>query len=154
MVGLDPTTQTLPHTPHSKLPNQPDHGVVGSSPTMEKFVQSKINLAEKLSTFSDYFSPRTIAQYNDCDVMVVKAKGEFVWHSHENTDDFFLVLKGSLDIELRDRTITLNPGEMYIVPKGVEHRPVAREEVHLLLIEPTGTPNTGNAATAARRTLA
>jgi mannose-6-phosphate isomerase-like protein (cupin superfamily) len=121
---------------------------------MERIVQSKINLAEKLSTFSDYFSPRTIARYNECDVMVVKAKGEFVWHNHEDTDDFFLVLKGSLDIELRDKTITLNPGEMYIVSKGVEHRPVAREEVHLLLIEPTGTPNTGNAATAAKRTLA
>jgi mannose-6-phosphate isomerase-like protein (cupin superfamily) len=121
---------------------------------MERFVQTKINLAEKLSTFSDYFSPRTIAQYNDCDVMVVKAKGEFVWHSHEDTDDFFLVLKGSLDIELRDKTITLNPGEMYIVPKGVEHRPVAREEVHLLLIEPSGTPNTGDNATAAKRKLA
>ena len=113
-----------------------------------------INLAEKLSTFSDYFSPRTIAQYNECDVMIVKAKGEFVWHSHEDTDDFFLVLKGSLDIELRDKTITLNSGEMYIIPKGVEHRPVAREEVHLLLIEPTGTPNTGDKNTAAIRKLA
>ena len=115
---------------------------------------TKINLAEKLSTFSDYFSPRTIAQYNGCDVMVVKAKGEFVWHNHDDTDDFFLVLKGSLDIELRDKTITLKPGEMYIVPKGVEHRPVAREEVHLLLIEPAGTPNTGDHATAAIRKLA
>ena len=115
---------------------------------------NKINLAEKLSTFSDYFSPRTIAQYNDCDVMVVKAKGEFVWHSHPDTDDFFLVLKGKLNIELRDQTITLGPGEMYIVPKGVEHRPVALEEVHLLLIEPTGTPNTGDKTTAAHRKLA
>jgi len=113
-----------------------------------------INLAEKLATFSDYYSPRTIAQYNDCDVMVVKAKGEFVWHNHADTDDFFLVLKGSLDIELRDKTITLSPGEMYIVPKGIEHRPVAREEVHLLLIEPSGTPNTGDHATAAKRKLA
>ena len=112
---------------------------------------NKINLAEKLSTFSDYFSPRTIAQYNDCDVMVVKAKGEFVWHSHPDTDDFFLVLKGKLNIELRDQTITLGPGEMYIVPKGVEHRPVALEEVHLLLIEPSGTPNTGDKTTAAQR---
>ena len=117
-------------------------------------MNTKINLAEKLSTFSDYFSPRTIAQYNDCDVMVVKAKGEFVWHSHPDTDDFFLVLKGKLNIELRDQTITLGPGEMYIVPKGVEHRPVALEEVHLLLIEPTGTPNTGNKNTAAKRKLA
>jgi len=114
-------------------------------------VKKKINLAEKLSAFSDYFSPRTIAQYNDCDVMVVKAKGEFVWHSHPDTDDFFLVLKGKLNIELRDQTITLGPGEMYIVPKGVEHRPVALEEVHLLLIEPTGTPNTGDKTTAAKR---
>jgi mannose-6-phosphate isomerase-like protein (cupin superfamily) len=114
-------------------------------------MQDKINLAEKLGTFTDTFSPRTIAAYNDCDVMVVKAHGPFVWHSHPDTDDFFLVLKGTLDIELRDRTITLNPGELYVVPKGVEHRPVAREEVHLLLIEPTGTPNTGDPETAAKR---
>ena len=112
-----------------------------------------IDLSQKLSTFTDHWSPRTVAQFNACDVMVVKVQGEFVWHKHDGTDDFFLVLKGVLDIELRDRTITLHPGQMYIVPKGVEHRPVAREEVHLLLIEPTGTPNTGNAATAASRKL-
>ncbi|MGY3446294.1 MULTISPECIES: cupin domain-containing protein [unclassified Bradyrhizobium] len=110
-----------------------------------------IDLAQKLSTFSDHWSPRTVAQFNACDVMVVKVEGEFVWHKHDDTDDFFLVLKGVLDIELRDRTVTLKPGQMYIVPKGVEHRPVAREEVHLLLIEPTGTPNTGDAKTAAAR---
>jgi len=110
-----------------------------------------IDLAEKLSTFSDHWSPRTVAQFNACDVMVVKVQGEFVWHKHDDTDDFFLVLKGVLDIELRDRTVTLKEGQMYIVPKGVEHRPVAREEVHLLLIEPTGTPNTGDKATAAAR---
>ncbi|SEE77080.1 cupin domain-containing protein [Bradyrhizobium erythrophlei] len=110
-----------------------------------------IDLSQKLSTFSDHWSPRTVAQFNACDVMVVKVQGEFVWHKHDDTDDFFLVLKGVLDIELRDRTITLHPGQMYIVPKGVEHRPVAREEVNLLLIEPTGTPNTGDAATAAAR---
>ena len=86
--------------------------------------------------------------------MVAKVKGEFNWHSHPDTDDFFLVLKGVLDIQLRDRTITLGPGQMYVVPKGVEHCPVAREEVHLLLIEPTGTPNTGDAATAAPRRTA
>jgi mannose-6-phosphate isomerase-like protein (cupin superfamily) len=86
--------------------------------------------------------------------MVAKAKGEFVWHKHDDTDDFFLVLKGTLDIQLRDRTVSLSPGEMFIVPKGVEHRPVAREEVHLLLIEPTGTPNTGHTATAAPRKTA
>ena len=110
-----------------------------------------IDLSEKLSTFFEHWSPRTVTQFNDCDVMVVKVKGEFVWHKHDDTDDFFLVLKGVLDIELPDRTITLGPGQMYVVPKGVEHRPVAREEVHLLLIEPTGTPNTGDAATAAPR---
>jgi mannose-6-phosphate isomerase-like protein (cupin superfamily) len=113
-----------------------------------------IDLSEKLSTFSEHWSPRTVTQFNDCDVMVVKVKGEFVWHKHDDTDDFFLVLKGMLDIQLRDRTVTLGPGQMYVVPKGVEHRPVAREEVHLLLIEPTGTPNTGNAATAAPRRTA
>jgi mannose-6-phosphate isomerase-like protein (cupin superfamily) len=108
-----------------------------------------IDLSEKLSTFSEHWSPRTVTQFNNCDVMVVKVKGEFVWHQHDDTDDFFLVLKGVLDIQLRDRTITLGPGQMYVVPKGIEHRPVAREEVHLLLIEPTGTPNTGDAATTA-----
>ena len=107
-----------------------------------------MNLAEKLSTFSDHWHPRIISSYNDNDVMVVKVQGEFLWHKHDETDDFFLVLKGSLDIELRDRTITLGPGELFVVPKGVEHRPVAKEEVHLLLIEPRGTPNTGDPATA------
>jgi mannose-6-phosphate isomerase-like protein (cupin superfamily) len=110
-----------------------------------------INLAQKLSTFSEYFSPRTVTRLNNYDVMVVKVKGPFVWHKHDDTDDFFLVLKGELDIELRDRTVTLRPGELFVVPKGVEHRPVAREEVHLLLIEPSGTPNTGDAKTAAPR---
>jgi len=111
----------------------------------------KVNLAQKLASFSQHWSPRTVAQFNACDVMVVKVLGEFVWHKHDDTDDFFLVIKGTLDIELRDRVVTLGPGEMYIVPKGVEHRPVAREEVHLLLIEPTGTLNTGDKATAAPR---
>lgn len=117
-------------------------------------MQDKINLAEKLSAFADYWSPRTVAQLNNSDVMVVKVKGEFVWHKHDETDDFFLVLQGVLDIQMRDRTVTLGPGEMFIVPKGVEHRPVAKDEVHLLLIEPTGTPNTGDPKTAApRKTL-
>lgn len=85
--------------------------------------------------------------------MVVKLKGPFTWHSHPDTDDFFLVLKGRLRIELRDRNVELGQGEVFVVPKGVEHRPVAEEEVHLLLIEPTGTPNTGDPATAAPRTV-
>lgn len=113
-----------------------------------------IDLSEKLASFSDHWSPRAITQFNNCDVMVVKVKGEFVWHSHADTDDFFLVLKGNLAIQLRDRTISLGPGQMYVVPKGVEHRPVATEEVHLLLIEPAGTPNTGDPRTAAPRKIA
>ncbi|QHO74413.1 mannose-6-phosphate isomerase [Bradyrhizobium sp. CCBAU 051011] len=117
-------------------------------------MRDKINLTDKLATFNEYWSPRTVARLNNYDVMVVKVKDEFVWHKHDDTDDFFLVLKGVLDIQLRDRTITIGPGEMYIVPKGVEHRPVAREEVHLLLIEPSGTPNTGDAKTAAPRKTA
>lgn len=82
--------------------------------------------------------------------MVVKVKGEFVWHSHEETDEFFLVIKGSIRIEMKQGDVTLNAGEMYVVPKGVEHRPVADEEAHLLLIEPTGTPNTGSIESAAK----
>jgi mannose-6-phosphate isomerase-like protein (cupin superfamily) len=114
-------------------------------------MQDKVNLTEKLRTFSERWAPRTVEQFNGLDVMVVNVEGPFVWHKHDDTDDVFLVLKGQLEIELRDRTIALGPGEMYIVPKGVEHRPVAREEAHLLLIEPTGTPNTGDPATAASR---
>src|SRR3569832_228495 len=112
-----------------------------------------IDLAEKLATFSARWSPRTVAQFNACDVMVVKVEGEFVWHKHDDADDFFLVLKGRLDIEMRDRTVSLGPGQLFVVPKGVEHRPVAREEFHLLLIAPTGTPNTGDTKTAAPRQL-
>lgn len=111
-----------------------------------------VRLAEKLSAFSEHWSPKVVADFNGHDVMVVKVQGEFVWHAHPDTDDFFLVLKGRLRIELRDGAVTLGPGELYVVPKGVEHRPVAEEEVHLLLIEPAGTPNTGDAATAAAKT--
>jgi mannose-6-phosphate isomerase-like protein (cupin superfamily) len=108
-----------------------------------------VNLAERLGRFAEPWSPRIVSRFNGHEVMVVKAKGEFVWHSHPDTDDFFLVLKGRLVIELRDGEVRLGPGELYVVPRGVEHRPVAKEEVHLLLIEPTGTPNTGDPATAA-----
>ena len=112
----------------------------------------KVNLAEKLESFSDHWAPRIVARYNDNEICVVRVDGEFVWHSHEDTDDLFLVLEGELDIELRNRTVTLGPGELLVVPKGVEHRPVARRgEVKMLLIEPTGTPNTGDAATAAAK---
>jgi mannose-6-phosphate isomerase-like protein (cupin superfamily) len=110
-----------------------------------------VNLAEKLSTFTEHWQPRTVGEFNGHDLMVVKAHGEFVWHHHDDTDDFFLVLKGQLVIEMRDRNVTLGPGELFVVPKGVEHRPVAKEEVHVLLIERSGTPNTGDPSTAAAR---
>ncbi len=115
-------------------------------------MHDKVNLAEKLALFRQRWSPHTIGQFNGHDLMVVRVEGEFVWHAHADTDDFFLVLDGELDIEVRDRIVTLGPGELFVVPKGVEHRPVARRgEVKLLLIEPSGTPNTGDAATAAPR---
>ncbi len=110
-----------------------------------------INLADKLSSFSEHWQPRVVGQFNGHDLMVVKVKGEFVWHKHDDTDDFFLVLAGRLNIHLRDAVITLGPGEIFVVPKGVEHRPVAEQEAHVLLIEPPGTPNTGDAATATAR---
>ncbi len=108
-----------------------------------------INLKDKLRQFSAHWSPKIVAAFNGHDVMVVKVKGEFVWHSHPDTDDFFFVLKGNLTIKLRDGDVRLGPGDLYVVPKGVEHCPCAEEEVHLLLIEPAGTLNTGDKATAA-----
>jgi mannose-6-phosphate isomerase-like protein (cupin superfamily) len=108
-----------------------------------------INLNDKLALFSEHWSPKVVSQFNGHDVMVVKVKGEFVWHSHPETDDFFMVLKGQLRIELRDGVVTLGPGELYVVPRGIEHRPVAEDDVELLLIEPVGTPNTGDETTAA-----
>ena len=118
-------------------------------------MQQPINLAEKLSTFSEHYRPRTVGQFNGNDLMVVKVKGPFTWHKHDDTDDLFLVLTGRLTIQLRDpieRNVVLGPGELFVVPRGIEHRPVADEgEVQILLIEPTGTPNTGDRATAAPR---
>ena len=110
-----------------------------------------VNLAAKLATFAEHWQPRVVAQFNGHDILVVKANGEFVWHDHADTDDLYLVLKGRLTIELRDRNIELGPGELFVVPQGVEHRPVAREEVHVLIMEKSGTPNTGDPATAAER---
>ena len=112
---------------------------------------TSINLAAKLATFSEHWAPRTVGEFNGHDLMVVKVKGEYHWHHHADTDDFFLVLKGRLRIRLPDGDVVLGPGEMFVVPKGVEHCPVAEEEVHMLLIEPTGTPNSGDPATAAPR---
>lgn len=110
-----------------------------------------VNLEQKLSTFDEHWQPRTVGQFNGHDLMVVKVKGEFAWHEHADTDDFFLVLKGRLVIQMAGGNITLGPGEVFVVPKGVQHCPRAEEETHVLLIEPSGTPNTGNAATAAQR---
>jgi mannose-6-phosphate isomerase-like protein (cupin superfamily) len=110
-----------------------------------------VDLTEKLAGFSEHWQPRTVAEFNGHDIMVAKVQGEFVWHKHDDTDDLFLVLQGELTIELRDRSVTLHPGELFVVPKGVEHRPIAKDEVHMLLIESSGTPNTGDPATAAPR---
>ena len=112
---------------------------------------SAINLTEKLASFSEHWQPRVVGQFNGHDLMVAKVKGEFVWHKHDDTDDFFLVLKGRITIRMHEGNVTLGAGEVFVVPKGVQHCPVAEEEAHILLIEPTGTPNTGSAATAAPR---
>lgn len=103
-----------------------------------------INLAEKLGRIPDYWNPRIIGELNGQHVKLARVKGEFVWHFHENEDELFLVLEGTLRLEFRDGEVTLGPGEMWIVPRGVEHRPIAEEEVHLLLFEPASTLNTGN----------
>jgi len=103
-----------------------------------------INIAEKFSLFSDYFNPRIIGELNGQLLKAAKIKGEFIWHSHDNEDELFLVIKGLLKIEFRDKTVTIKEGEFIIVPKGVEHKPVADNEVHVLLFEPASTLNTGN----------
>jgi mannose-6-phosphate isomerase-like protein (cupin superfamily) len=103
-----------------------------------------INLADKFSMFADHWHPRIVGELNDSHVRLVKLKGEFVWHCHEKEDELFLVLKGTLCIRLRDRNLTLHEGEFVIVPKGVEHLPVAEDEVQVLLLEPKTTVNTGD----------
>jgi mannose-6-phosphate isomerase-like protein (cupin superfamily) len=107
-------------------------------------VVTKINLAEKFARFSDQWSPKIVADLNDSQVKLAKVQGEFVWHDHAEEDELFLVVKGELTIELRDGQVTLGPGELVVIPKGVEHRPLAREEVHLILIEPKGIKHTGD----------
>lgn len=103
-----------------------------------------INLKEKLSKFSEHWSPKNIAQMNDYHFKIAKIQGEFIWHDHPETDEVFLVLHGELQIQFRDGSVTLNKGDLYVVPKGVEHRPVARNECHIMLVEPAGTVNTGD----------
>ena len=105
----------------------------------------KINLEKKFSEFSEYWAPRIVAELNDYQIKLAKLKGEFTWHDHQDTDEAFIVISGSMSIELRDRKIDLSAGEMFVVPKGVEHKPCSKEECHLMLIEPRGVVNTGEA---------
>jgi mannose-6-phosphate isomerase-like protein (cupin superfamily) len=110
-------------------------------------MNSVINLSEKLSLFQQTWSPKIVASLNDYHIKLAKLKGEFVWHSHPETDEMFLIVNGQLTIELHGQSVHLKPGDMFVVPRGVEHKPVATEECHVLLIEPAGTVNTGDAAT-------
>jgi mannose-6-phosphate isomerase-like protein (cupin superfamily) len=105
----------------------------------------KVNLSEKLNLFSDYFNPRIVAELNGQHVKLVKFQGEFVWHHHDHEDEMFLVIEGNFDMHLRDKTLNINRGEFIVIPKGVEHKPVSKAEVHILLFEPSSTLNTGNA---------
>jgi mannose-6-phosphate isomerase-like protein (cupin superfamily) len=108
-------------------------------------VNEPVRLAEKLASFDEIFAPKIVGYYNGNKIQVGKVKGEFVWHSHPDTDDFFLILNGRLTIQLRDRDVELEAGDLFVVPHGVEHCPKADEEAHILLIEPEGTPNVGDA---------
>ena len=110
-----------------------------------------VNLAEKLNHISTHWDPHVIADYNDNDVMVVKFAGEFPYHLHEDTDDFFLVLSDEMTMDIEDKSHTFKAGELFIVPRGITHRPRAEHECHVLLIEPKGTPNTGDSATASSK---
>lgn len=115
-----------------------------SHPTPHRPAPHAINLAQKLSLVTDRWQPRVVAEMNDYQFKVVRIAGEFVWHSHAETDETFIVLDGQLRINFRDGHVLVNSGEMYVVPKGVEHKPHASEEVQMLLIEPRGVANTGD----------
>jgi len=117
----------------------------GRCPGKERILSYEpVNLAEKLARIQDFWNPRIVGELNGQHVKLAKVKGEFVWHFHQNEDELFLVLDGTLRLQLRDGEVILGPGEMYIVPRGVEHRPVAEDEVHLMMFEPASTLNTGN----------
>lgn len=103
-----------------------------------------INIQEKFNFFSDRWSPKKIGELNGQQILLAKIQGEFVFHKHDDEDEMFMVMKGQLELELRDKTVTVNPGEFFIVPKGVEHKPIAKEETHLLLFEPLSTKHTGD----------
>ena len=112
---------------------------------LEVMTADAVDLDEKFDLFSEHWSPKLVARLNDYEVKLVKVKGEFVWHTHEDTDELFLVVEGRLTIQLRDRDVTLGPGQLFVVPRGVEHCPRADDEVKVLLLEPSGVVNTGDA---------
>jgi mannose-6-phosphate isomerase-like protein (cupin superfamily) len=105
---------------------------------------SAININQKFSLFSEHWTPKKIGELNGQQILLAKIKGEFIWHAHEHEDELFMIIKGSLILEFRDKTVKLNEGEIYIIPKGVEHKPIAKEEVHVLLFEPLDIKHTGN----------
>ena len=106
---------------------------------------SAIDIQQKLSLFTEHWSPKVVARLNDYEIKLVKLQGAFVWHTHEETDELFLVISGDLTIQLRDGDVALSPGQLFVVPRGVEHCPIAAGEVHAMLIEPAGVVNTGDA---------
>ena len=112
---------------------------------VNRMSSEKINLKEKLSKFSDHWSPKVIAEMNNYQFKLVKIKGDFVWHNHGDTDEFFLVIEGEMKIEFKDETVILKEGEIFVVPKGVEHKPYAEEECKIMIVEPRGVINTGDA---------
>ena len=103
-----------------------------------------VNFKDKFAKFSEHWSPKVIAQMNDYHFKIAKVQGEFIWHDHPETDEVFVVLKGQLELQFREGSVILNEGEMFIVPKGVEHKPAAEQECHILMVEPAGTVNTGD----------
>lgn len=107
-------------------------------------IMKPVNISEKLKLFKEHWTPKKIGELNGQQVLLAKLKGEFIWHAHEHEDELFLIIKGQLIIEFRDKNLTLNEGEMLIIPKGVEHRPIATEEVHVMLFEPLEIKHTGN----------
>jgi mannose-6-phosphate isomerase-like protein (cupin superfamily) len=119
--------------------------VLASRVILDTVSQDPVDIAEKLSLFSDPWSPKTVARLNDYEIKVVKLQGEFTWHTHHGTDELFLVTKGQLTIQMREGNVTLGPGQLFVVPRGVEHCPATDGEVHAVLIEPTGVVNTGDA---------
>lgn len=125
-------------------PSAPSSSVSATAPPASDSLPSKINLAEKLSSFGELWSPRVVGELNGQQVKLAKLRGEFLWHHHEREDELFLVVRGRLEMRFRDRTVTLEEGEMIVVPHGVEHLPAAKEETHILLFEPASTLNTGN----------